>query len=42
MLHRGERRMDRVINLYNLHTPFVIAFLAFVVIFSIAHIRSRG
>ena len=28
-------------ELYNLHTPFVIAFLAFVVIFVLAHLRER-
>lgn len=28
-------------QLYNLHTPFVIAFLAFVAIFVLAHLRSR-
>jgi hypothetical protein len=27
--------------LYNLHTPFVIAFLAFVVLFVARHIRGR-
>ena len=27
--------------LYNLHTPFVIAFLAFVVLFVVTHIRGR-
>jgi hypothetical protein len=26
---------------YRLHTPFVIAFLAFVVIFVLAHLRER-
>jgi len=28
-------------QLYNLHTPFVIAFLAFVVLFVVAHLRER-
>jgi hypothetical protein len=28
-------------QLYNLHTPFVIAFLAFVVLFVLAHWRER-
>lgn len=28
-------------QLYNLHTPFVIAFLAFVVLFVFAHWRER-
>jgi len=28
-------------ELYNLHTPFVIAFLAFVVVFVLAHARER-
>jgi hypothetical protein len=28
-------------ELYNLHTPFVIAFLAFVAVFVAAHIRER-
>ena len=27
--------------LYNLHTPFVIAFLGFVVLFVVTHIRGR-
>ncbi len=26
-------------TLYNLHTPFVIAFLAFVILFVLAHLR---
>lgn len=28
-------------QLYNLHTPFVIAFLVFVVVFVLAHLRER-
>jgi hypothetical protein len=28
-------------QLYNLHTPFVIAFLVFVLVFVAAHIRER-
>ena len=28
-------------QLYNLHTPFVIAFLVFVVLFVLAHLRER-
>jgi len=28
-------------QLYNLHTPLVIAFLAFVVLFVVAHLRER-
>ena len=28
-------------NLYRLHTPFVIGFLAFVVVFVLAHLRER-
>jgi hypothetical protein len=28
-------------QLYNLHTPFVIAFLVFVAIFVAAHLRER-
>jgi hypothetical protein len=28
-------------ELYNLHTPFVIAFLVFVVMFVLAHLRER-
>jgi len=28
-------------ELYNLHTPFVIAFLAFVVVFVLSHSRER-
>jgi hypothetical protein len=28
-------------HLYNLHTPFVIAFLAFVAVFVVSHLRSR-
>jgi hypothetical protein len=28
-------------QLYNLHTPFVIAFLVFVVLFVLAHMRER-
>lgn len=28
-------------QLYNLHTPFVIAFLAFVVVFVAAHLKER-
>jgi hypothetical protein len=28
-------------QLYNLHTPFVIAFLVFVVLFVLAHLRDR-
>jgi hypothetical protein len=28
-------------QLYNLHTPFVIGFLVFVVIFVLAHVRER-
>jgi len=28
-------------QLYNLHAPYVIAFLAFVVIFVLAHLRER-
>lgn len=28
-------------QLYNLHTPFAIAFLVFVVIFVLAHLRER-
>jgi len=28
-------------ELYNLHTPFVIAFLAFVAVFVAAHVRDR-
>jgi hypothetical protein len=28
-------------QLYRLHTPFVIAFLAFVVVFVLAHLRER-
>jgi len=28
-------------QLYNLHTPLVIAFLAFVVLFVVAHLKER-
>jgi hypothetical protein len=28
-------------QLYNLHTPFVIAFLVFVVVFVLAHLKER-
>jgi hypothetical protein len=28
-------------QLYRLHTPFVIAFLVFVVVFVLAHLRER-
>lgn len=28
-------------QLYNLHTPFVIAFLVFVVLFVLAHLKER-
>ena len=28
-------------QLYRFHTPFVIAFLAFVVLFCLAHLRER-
>jgi hypothetical protein len=28
-------------ELYNLHTPFVIAFLAFVALFVLAHLRGE-
>lgn len=28
-------------QLYNLHTPFVIVFLGFVIVFVLAHLRER-
>ena len=29
-------------QIYNLHTPYVIAFLVFVALFVAAHLRERG
>jgi len=29
-------------EIYNLHTPFVIAFLAFVLVFVLSQVRGRG